>query len=76
MSVDDIWRDSDVLMPKFLWVTWELGRKMLFKAAARRLLTEAPASILDSYPPSRDLLMPPDIMGNIPTLDTRKTDGD
>ena len=67
VSVDDIWRDSDVLMPKFLWVTWELGRKMLFKAAARRLLTEAPASILDSYPPSRDLLMPP-LLGSPPDM--------
>ena len=63
-AVDDIWRDSDVLMPQFLWVTWELGKKVLFKNTARRILTEAPASLLRSYGPSQDLPMPPNIIGN------------
>ena len=62
-AVDDIWRDADLLMPQFLWVTWELGRKTLFKTTARRILTEAPASLLRSYDPSQGLPMPPNIIG-------------
>lgn len=62
-SVEEILRDADALMPKFLWVTWELGQKKLFRTTARRILTEAPASLLDEYDPSQGLLMPPDIMG-------------
>ncbi|XXG98133.1 hypothetical protein Hte_004454 [Hypoxylon texense] len=61
-SIEDILRDSNQLMPKFLWISWELGRKSLFRSTARRILTEAPASLLDSYPPSQELRMPPDIM--------------
>ncbi|KAI0377600.1 hypothetical protein F5Y04DRAFT_173441 [Hypomontagnella monticulosa] len=64
-SVDDILRDSNILMPKFLWVAWELGQKVLFKATARRILFEAPASILESCSPSHGLQMPPDIIENI-----------
>lgn len=64
-SVDDILRDSNLLMPKFLWISWELGRKSLFRSTTRRILTEAPASLLESYSPSQEIQMPPDIMGMI-----------
>lgn len=65
-AVEDVWRDSNQLMPKFLWVTWEFGRKSLFRITARRILTEGSASLLDTSAPTQDLLMPPDIMGKIP----------
>ncbi|KAI1397247.1 hypothetical protein F4819DRAFT_490701 [Hypoxylon fuscum] len=64
-SVDDILRDSNMLMPKLLWITWEFGRKSLFRITARRILTEAPASLLESYSPSKGLQMPPDIIERI-----------
>ncbi|RYP37415.1 hypothetical protein DL768_010870 [Monosporascus sp. mg162] len=65
-SVEDIWRDSNVIMPKLLWVAWELGRKIPFGNAARRILTEAPASLLEPFSASQDLQMPPDIMDEGP----------
>ncbi|KAI1375090.1 hypothetical protein F4677DRAFT_423144 [Hypoxylon crocopeplum] len=64
-SVEDILRDSNDLMPKFLWITWELGRKAMFRTTARRLLTEAPASLLECYSPSQGLQMPPNIIERI-----------
>ncbi|KAI0107990.1 hypothetical protein F4776DRAFT_644320 [Hypoxylon sp. NC0597] len=64
-SVDDILRDSNALEPKVLWIAWEFGRKLLFKATARRILTEASATLLESCSLQQELQMPPEIIERI-----------
>ncbi|RYP83245.1 hypothetical protein DL769_001441 [Monosporascus sp. CRB-8-3] len=39
-SVEDIWRDSSVIMPKLLWVAWELERIMEVRIQTIRTLLD------------------------------------
>ncbi|KAI1390688.1 uncharacterized protein F4822DRAFT_426537 [Hypoxylon trugodes] len=64
-SVEDETRDSNVPPLKLLWIAWEFGRKALFKATARRILFECPASLLEPYLPPEGLQMPPDVIEKI-----------
>ncbi|PNH30255.1 hypothetical protein VD0002_g7166 [Verticillium dahliae] len=56
---------SPILLAKLLWISWELGRGPLFESTARRILTEAPGSLLDPDSPLHTLQMPPDIFGKL-----------
>ncbi|KAI9729548.1 MAG: hypothetical protein M1834_006744 [Cirrosporium novae-zelandiae] len=67
-SVHEMVQDADTLMPKFLWITWELGYNELFEATARRMLMEAPASILAPDSPLQSLQMPPDTIERITAI--------
>jgi hypothetical protein len=62
-SVDEIARDANALMPKLLWIFWELGRKEELIAVADRMLLEwkGPLNIQSWH--MSDLHTPLDVIG-------------
>ncbi|KAG7114510.1 hypothetical protein HYQ46_011314 [Verticillium longisporum] len=60
---------SPILLAKLLWISWELGRGPLFESTARRILTEAPGSLLDPDSALHTLQMPPYIFAPGSLLD-------
>ncbi|CRK16476.1 hypothetical protein BN1723_011005 [Verticillium longisporum] len=59
---------SPILLAKLLWISWELGRGPLFESTARRILTEAPGSLLDPDSALHTLQMPPYIFERITAI--------
>lgn len=50
-----------LLMPKLLWISWELGHKQLFETTARRMVMESRGTGEETG--LEGLVMPPDIIG-------------
>lgn len=55
-----------LLMPKLLWISWELGHKQLFESTARRMVMECQGSMIGEDAGLEELSMPPDIIGSFP----------
>lgn len=64
-SLDDIVRDAKVLMPKMLWISWELGRRDIFATIASRLVMEFEGPISEEEAQFQDIQMPPYILGKL-----------
>ncbi|KAI8963164.1 hypothetical protein F5Y11DRAFT_167532 [Daldinia sp. FL1419] len=59
-------RESKDLMPKMLWISWELGWKNTFSALTKRMVLESEASVLST---SEDCIQfPPDILERISAI--------
>ncbi|KAF5486115.1 hypothetical protein CGCF413_v014157 [Colletotrichum fructicola] len=54
-----------LLMPKLLWISWELGHKQLFESTARRMVMECQGSMIGEDAGLEELSMPPDIIERI-----------
>jgi hypothetical protein len=59
-SIEEVAKDADQLMPKLLWISWELGHKDIFVSTCNRILMESSVSCDDA---STDLHIPDDILG-------------
>ncbi|KAI9147269.1 hypothetical protein HJFPF1_13308 [Paramyrothecium foliicola] len=65
-SVDEIAKDANQLMPKLLWVAWELGCKSVFVTTCNRILMETTGPWHLTEP--EDLNTPSDLMERIHTI--------
>ncbi|KAF3803110.1 hypothetical protein GCG54_00011776 [Colletotrichum gloeosporioides] len=54
-----------LLMPKLLWISWELGHKQLFESTARRMVMECQGSMIGEDAGLEELSMPPEIIERI-----------
>ncbi|KAI1084884.1 hypothetical protein F5B20DRAFT_568166 [Whalleya microplaca] len=69
VAVDKLERQTTELMPRILWISWELGWKHIFTAVSRRMLLESEASIFSTEQhEEQDIQFPPDIMERISAL--------
>lgn len=64
-AINDIIRDTGVLQPKALWISWELGQKEAFMMTAYRMLVELEAPELADNAAMYELLTPPCFIGII-----------
>lgn len=62
-SIDDIARDANTLMPKLLWIFWELGHKKQLISVADRMLLEWEGPMNVQLWHKSDLHTPLDIIG-------------
>lgn len=62
-SIDDIAQDANLLMPKLLWISWELGRKDTLITTSRRMLMESEGPRFAECCEIEDIQTPPDIVG-------------
>ncbi|KAI0849039.1 hypothetical protein F5Y00DRAFT_72462 [Daldinia vernicosa] len=65
-AVEKLERESKELMPKILWISWELGWKNTFTALSRRMVLECEASIFSTG--ADEIQYPPDIIERISTI--------
>jgi hypothetical protein len=61
--VNDVASDADRLMPKMLWISWELGCRDSLGATARKLILESSGPPVEGPDWEEDLQTPPDIIG-------------
>ncbi|GKT60037.1 nuclear pore protein [Colletotrichum tofieldiae] len=61
-------RDGELLMPKVLWISWELGHKQLFEGTARRLVMESCGSLFGEDSGLGELSMPPDVIERVAAI--------
>lgn len=62
-SIRNIANDANVLMPKLLWISWELGCREIFEKTVDRMLMESESSWSEVICQLEDVQMPPDIIG-------------
>ena len=62
-SIEDIVKDANALMPKMLWISWELGYKDEFMDMAHRMVMEWEGPLSTDMGPLLDLQTPLDIIG-------------
>ncbi|KAH9987666.1 hypothetical protein F4779DRAFT_611308 [Xylariaceae sp. FL0662B] len=68
-TVNTIERETNDLVPRILWISWELGWKHTFTAVSRRMLLESAAITFPSENDEvQDTQFPPDIIERISTL--------
>ncbi|GJC98789.1 nuclear pore protein-like protein [Colletotrichum higginsianum] len=61
-------RDGELVMPKVLWIAWELGHKQLFEGTARRLVMESCGSLFGEESGLGELSMPPDVIERVAAI--------
>ncbi|KAH8652016.1 hypothetical protein BGZ61DRAFT_374829 [Ilyonectria robusta] len=66
-AINDIIRDTGVLQPKALWISWELGQKEAFMMTAYRMLVELEAPELADNAAMYELLTPPCFIEHLKT---------
>ncbi|KAI1660622.1 hypothetical protein F4813DRAFT_299466 [Daldinia decipiens] len=62
-TVEKLERESRELMPKVLWISWEMGWKNNFSALSRRMVLECEAAIFSTS--TDQIQYPPDIIERI-----------
>ncbi|KAF6791346.1 nuclear pore protein-like protein [Colletotrichum sojae] len=62
--------EEGMLMPKLLWISWELGHKQLFETTARRMVMECRGVFVGDEAGLEGLHMPPDVMERIASIRT------
>ncbi|KAI1802631.1 hypothetical protein F4811DRAFT_572819 [Daldinia bambusicola] len=67
--VEKLERESNELMPKLLWISWELGWKDTFTVLSRRMVLESGAEILSIG--ADEVQFPPDISERISAIRTQ-----
>ncbi|KAI0135902.1 hypothetical protein F4814DRAFT_444706 [Daldinia grandis] len=65
-AVEKLERESAELMPKILWISWELGWKNTFSASARRMVLECEAAMFSTD--TDQVQYPPDIIERISAI--------
>ncbi|KAL7626527.1 hypothetical protein AAE478_003299 [Parahypoxylon ruwenzoriense] len=71
-AIEKLERESNELMPRMLWTSWELGWKHSFSATSRRMLLESEASAFSAENHKDPCIQfPPDIIERISTLRTQ-----
>ncbi|KAK1468402.1 hypothetical protein CMEL01_00169 [Colletotrichum melonis] len=63
--------EGELLMPKLLWISWELGHKQLFESTARRMVMESSGNLFGDESGLGDLSMPPDVIERIAAIRTQ-----
>ncbi|OTB09884.1 hypothetical protein K445DRAFT_17198 [Daldinia sp. EC12] len=65
-AIEKVERESNELMPKILWISWELGWKNTFTVLSRRMVLESEASMFLTG--ADQIQFPPDIIERISTI--------
>ncbi|VUC23050.1 unnamed protein product [Clonostachys rosea] len=64
-------KDARVLLPKILWVAWELGQKSILEDTARRMLMEVDGPPFMDTCEDENIQTPPDIVERIDAIRTQ-----
>ncbi|CAH0045574.1 unnamed protein product [Clonostachys solani] len=66
-------QDARVLLPKVLWVAWELGKISILEDTARRMLLEVDGPPFMDTCEEEDIQTPPDVVERIDAIRTQTT---